>query len=543
MPRLLMALVASAVALGATVQTAAQSSAQRNGASGEQPRLLLSILVDGLESDYLDLLRERLTDGGFRRLERDAVYIPHADYGPGLDAAAATALLMTGAAPSLTGIAADVRYDRDGLRAIDVYADASALGNFSTTAYSPAALRVTTLTDEARISAGGTNVVYAVAANPSIAIPLAGHAANSALWLDGKSANWASSTFYKEMPVAVATRNRTTPLSVRMDTMSWTPTLRPDQYPGLPEHLTRYPFRYVFPRANVQRLDMLLASPMINREVSTVAADLLATLKVGQHQGVTDVLNIAYTLEPFNYGKATDTRLELMDAYVKLDGYLAQLFADVDRRVGLNNTVVMLAATPPRPRNRRDDEQYSIPYGEFSTRKAVSLLNMYLIAMYGNGEYVSAYHRGHLYLNHKTLKDKSLDERAVRTAAAGFLTKMTGIDRVFTIDEILEGHAGENAEALRRNTVAATAGDLVLNVAPGFEVVDDYNNTIHTTGPHMVERVAGTTAPVFIMAPGLAQQVVGNPVDARAIAPTVAGILRIRSPNGASVPALSLLRK
>lgn len=529
--RLLMALVTGVAALGL------------GAAEPEQARLLLTVMVDGLDTDCLDLLDERLCDGGFRRLRRDGVLVANADYGPGLDATAATATLMSGAAPSLSGVGAAERYDLEAMRPVSTFSDKAILGNFTNTGFSPAALRVSTIADEARIAAGGTNVVYAVAPSATQAIALAGHAANAALWLDHRSGNWASSTYYKEMPVAVATRNRTNPLVMRLDTMSWTPSLAPSLYPGLPDHLRRYPFRYVFPASNPRRLDLFTASPLVNREVSTVAADLLSTLRVGQHEGVTDVLSIAYSLQPFPYGKNPDNRPELLDAYIKLDRNLEQLFSDIDRRVGLDKTVVLLAATPPRRQSRRDDEQWGIPFGEFSTRKAISLLNMYLMAVYGNGDYVSAYHNGQFYLNRKLIKDRSLDERKLRADAAAFLARMTGVDRVHTIDEVVEGRAGEQPEALRRNTCGTTAGDLLVTVAPGFEIVDDFNGIPAADRTPMVERVASSTAPVFIMAPGIAAQTIGQPVDARAIAPTVCRILRIRSPNGASLPAIPLSRK
>lgn len=529
-PRLFVALVAGVVSLG------------MGAADSGQARLLLTVVVDGLDADYLGLLDSHFGDGGFRRLQRDGAVLT-ADYGPGLDAAAATVTLVTGAGPSTSGVASSTRYDRENMRVTSLFRDPEVLGNFTAVGYSPAALRVSTVADEARIAAGGVNVVYAVSPSPVQAIALAGHAANSALWLDHKTGNWASSTYYKEMPVATATRNRTVPLASRLDTMSWTPTLPPESFTSLPDYLRRYPFRYVFPASNPQRLDMFMASPLVNREVSAVAADLLSTLRVGQHEGVTDVLSLAYTLQPYNYGKATDKRPELMDAYVKLDRSLEQLFADIDRRVGLDKTVVVLAATPPRRQSRRDDGQWGIPYGEFSTRKAISLLNIYLMAVYGNGDYVSAYHKGQFYLNRALLKERSLDERTVRAEAASFLAKMTGVDRVHTIDDVVAGRAGEQAEALRRNIDYATAGDLIVDVAPGVEIVDDYNKALAANHVSMVERMAATTAPVFIMAPGIVQQTVGTPVDARAIAPTVCRILRIRSPNGAAVAPVHLLGK
>ncbi|MDE5673957.1 MAG: alkaline phosphatase family protein, partial [Muribaculaceae bacterium] len=49
--------------------------------------------------------------------------------------------------------------------------------------------------------------------------------------------------------------------------------------------------------------------------------------------------------------------------------------------------------------------------------------------------------------------------------------------------------------------------------------------------------------PVFIMGCGVAPVVIGTPVDATAIAPTVTQVLRIRSPNGAESKPLDLLRR
>lgn len=530
MPRLLTALVAGVVYIGISAAT-------------PQPRLLVNIVVDGLDADYIDLLRDQFGEGGFRRLERDGAIILHADYGPGLDAAAATATVMTGASPSISGIGSAKIYDPERFREVSAYNAPDALGNFSENSYSPAALKVSTIADEARIAAGGINVVYGIAPVPEQALALSGHAANSTLWLDVRNGNWTTSPAFREMPSAVSARNRIAPLATRLDTMSWTPSLDMALYPALPDHLKRYPFRYVFPRSNAERLDMFTASPLVNREVTSVAADMLGSLRIGQHEDVTDVLSLGYTLRPYTFGKATDTRPELMDAYIKLDRNLEQLFADIDRRVGLGNSVIMLAATPPTGRSRRDDDQWGIPAGEFSARKAASLLNVYLIALYGNGDYVTAFHNGYLYLNHKLLKERSVSEQEIRRQAAAFLARMSGVDRVFTIDDIIAGRAGEQPEALRRNIVGATAGDLLVTVAPGYEVLDDYGVELPSNRVHMSERVVGTTAPVFIMAPGIASQTIGTPVDARAIAPTVCRILRIRSPNGASAAPLHLLKK
>ena len=103
--------------------------------------------------------------------------------------------------------------------------------------------------------------------------------------------------------------------------------------------------------------------------------------------------------------------------------------------------------------------------------------------------------------------------------------------------EIARGHAGANAEALRRNTDLHHSGDVRITVLPGFDLIDDYNNAPDPQRIPTAQRAVGTTAPVFIMAPSMEARRIDTPVDARRVAPTVARLLRIRSPNAAGAPA------
>ena len=432
-----------------------------------------------LERDYLDLLRESFGSGGFNRLLRDGVVISDADYGTNLDNVAATAVVMTGASPVVSGIPASAYYDPSKMKIVEVLDDPQVMGNFTTETYSPAALRVSTVSDEARIAGGGVTQAYSIAPDARVAILMAGHAGNGGVWINDNTGAWASSTYYTELPAGVATANRLMPLSSRLDTMSWL-SAKAEAYPNLPDHLTHYPFRYVFPRGKDNRYAMFKDSPLVNREVTSLASDFIGGMKLGTHDGV-DVLNVAYTLTSFDYSKNPDNRFEMMDAYIKLDRNLEQLFAAIDRNVGVGNSVVYLAATPPALRAKRDDPRWRIPTGEFSTRKAGSLLNMYLMAVYGTGEWVSAFHNNQFYLNNKLIKERSLDARTVRTDAAGFLARMTGVEGVYTIDDVIVGRLGDRNDAIRRNTDVAIAGDLFINILPGWELVDDYA-TVGPTG-------------------------------------------------------------
>lgn len=506
-----------------------------------KPKIVVGIMVDGLRQEYIDMLRDRFGQDGIRRLLDNGVVFENVEYGPGLDATAATAMVMTGAAPSVNGIPSATVYDQTARRSRSIFNDGKTIGNFTEQPLSPAALRVTTVSDEARIAGAGVTYAHAVAVEPEVAIALAGHAANSAVWLNDATANWAGSTAYPDFPQSVTARNRLQPLRTRIDTMQWTPSAQAAQADILPDHLTRYPFRHTF--AGTDKTEAFKASPMANAEVTRIASEIIASQQLGQHQGAPDVINVAYTLNPYEFTKTAENRYELIDSYIKLDAQLEQLFRAADRSAGgRDNVLIYLAGTPPKPMRRREDEKWNIPSGEFSTRKAISLLNLYLIAIHGNGEWVTAFGDRAFYLNAPLAKERNVDLATLRREAASLLQRMSGIDRAFAIDDAIDGKAPvENPEALRRNTVVGLTGDVLVEIVPGWELVDDFNNPAPSAARHgSVSMHAATTAPVYMYIPGAQPATVTAAVDARAIAPTVARQMRIRSPNGASVPALHI---
>lgn len=526
--RLLLALIAS--------MTAVAVSAQQPQV---RPRIVVGIVIDGLDDQYLDLLRGQFGSGGFNRLMNNGVVLANVDYGTNVDATAATAMLMTGAAPSVTTITGSRVYDRDAMLSHPALTDTEARGTYTSETVSPRALPVSTITDEVRIAGGGVTRAYGVASDAQQAILLAGHSGNSALWINSENGNWASSSYYTDVPPFVSQRNRYASLNLRLDTVQWTPIKGAEAYATLPDHVTKYPFRYIFARGSQGRYDKFKASAMVNAEVTDMASRLIDEQKLGESGGL-DMLSVAYNLRPYDYTVSDDNRYELIDSYLRLDRDLEQLFSKVESTVGSGNALFFVAATPPGGRSRRDAPAWGIPYGEFSTKKAKSLLNMYLIATFGNGDWISSYNDGQFYLNHKLISDLNLEPEKVRDHAARFLAKMSGVDRVYTLDEILMGRGDEHLEALRRNSHPATTGDLFVEVDPGWEVVDDIVSQASDKRIHYVKRVATATAPVIIMAPTLEPRIIDTPIDVRVVAPTVARLLRIRSPNGAALPSMVL---
>lgn len=535
--KLLCAIVLSTVLAVAGVASPCASAAEphQTSADDKRPALLLSITIEGLDADILDLLRGTLTDGGFNRLIGQSLVIEQPQYGPGMCPTSATALLYTGASPDVNGIAGSTRYDASHNLATNIFTDSTTAGHHTAEMLSPKALKVSTFSDQAKVAAEGLNHIYALAPHSQQALVMGGHAANSAFWIDETTGKWVSSSYYKDMPQAVTTRNYRQSVSNLLDTLDWRPLLPLNQYPDLPATLNQARFLHHLPASNHKRYNTFKGTAYANTEVTDLALQLMHYQMLGKHTGV-DVLSLAYTVTPDG---ALDMRgggrVETLDSYVRLDRDLRRLFQSVDTLPGMDRTVILVAGVPSREPGRPSDPKWGLPGGTFSASRARSLLNMFLMAMHGNGDWVSGYHNRHFYLNHALIKQRGLDAGEIRAAAADFLTRMSGVSHAYAIDDITAGRAGSDPDAMRRNTPVEGAGDIVISVAPGWEAVDDISGA-----PTFVANDAFVPSPIYIAAPGVASRHISEPVDARTIAPTVSRLLRIRSPNGASLPPVRL---
>ncbi|MBO5456519.1 MAG: alkaline phosphatase family protein [Muribaculaceae bacterium] len=540
-------LVASLVTMGIGVFTPVSLSARQLAPAGTsqqpqqpapRPTLVVGIFVEGLTADYINLLRSNFGKNGFNRFIENGVSIENVDFGPGIDATAATAILMTGASPGVNGIPAARVWNSEAKIDYPILLDAAKIGNFTNETFSPEALKVSTVSDEIRISDGGFGLVHSVAPDAQIAIILAGHAGNSGFWINDVNGKWSTSTFYKDVPAAVSRRNYGVTLASRLDTLSWNPALPLDRYPDLPEYKKLYPFRHTFPAREPNRFTAFKTSAPANREIANVGIDYISSLKLGT-RGFTDMLNLGFNVSPYRYGREADNRIETMDAYIRLDSDIANILRAIEKGPGMDHTMVFIAGTPAPAGGKRDEERWNIPSGQFSPRRAISLLNLYLMAIHGNGDYINGYHNGYFFLNHKLIKERGLNEVELRRESADFLARMSGVSSVYTIDDILARRAGDEPLALQRNTSPTYAGDLLVMVNPGWEISDGDAESSNQTHLPVVRNIA-TTSPVYILSPGLSATTIDIPVDARAIAPTITRLLRIRSPNAASLPPLRL---
>ncbi|MDE6379759.1 MAG: alkaline phosphatase family protein [Muribaculaceae bacterium] len=495
-----------------------------------RPRLVVGIMVDQLRTDYIDFLSSRFGKDGFNLLKNRGLYLKNVDYNVSdLDIVSSTAIVYTGNYPSASGIPAAKVYDPATKFPLPVLHDPSTLGNFTNETYSPAALRLSTISDELAVDGAGLGSIYSIAPDPMQAIIMAGHGGSSAFWISDETGKWATTTYYKEVPSAISQRNYQIPLAERLDTMVWTPSNSLDSYHGVPPQKKYFPFRHAFPKKSSDRYVKYKASALVNTEVTDIAIDYIKSLQLGQRDDVIDMLNIGYTVAPFKYGVDGDMRLEMQDSYLRLDSQLERLLGAIKENIGLENTLVFLVSTGYFDESAEDEPRYRIPTGTFSMKRAVSLLNSYLSAKHGNDQYVDGSFRNMIYLDHSTLERKGLDPTEVSRDARDFVVMMSGVADVKSLTDIV-GETTPDLRRIGRGLDPKSAGDLRLEFAPGWTVNDDVRLPVIT----WQVREGNPATPAFIMGPGVPVRIENGEVNASAIAPTLSSVMRIRSPNGAA---------
>lgn len=501
-----------------------------------RPRMVVGIMVDQLRTDYVENFREFYGDNGLVRLMQQGVYFKDVDFKVnGLDNASGTALVYTGNYPRYNGVPSEQIYDQSKKDMVSALMDESVIGNFTSETYSPAGLRISTISDEIAVDGKGTSMIFSVSPYPQQAVIMGGHAGNSVVWLNENNGNWASTTYYKDFPQSVSSINYDNPLTARLDTMVWMASDQPKETKkGSKATLPPGSFRHVFSKSDKDVYKMYAASPLVNREVTDIAISYLKEYGPGKKNEVTDMLNVGYTVAPYP-GGGSGMEAEMKDSYIRLDRQLKRLFDAIEQYVGLENTLIFLSSTGYFEEDKNTDPSFRIPTGNFSVKRAMSLLNSYLSAQFGNGSYVDTYSNGHVYLDHKEIEEKHLDLHHVAELARDFMVKMSGVNDVFTMSDIMSSTL-PSMESVRLSTDPKSGGDLVVEFNPGWNVTDDlhFPQTSENIRSEMV------MTPAFIFGVGLKPEVVEETTDAIAIAPTVARVLRIRSPNGAASKPLNL---
>jgi arylsulfatase A-like enzyme len=228
--------------------------------------------------------------------------------------------------------------------------------------------------------------------------------------------------------------------------------------------------------------------------------------------------------------------LESEDNLLRLDRTLSELFAFIDKQVGLKNTLIVLsadhgaAAVPAQLNAFGIDAQYFAP-DKLDKEKAIeNIKSKYGIAE----ELISGFNHPYIYLNNEIIRKHKLDVNEVSRAIAEELVKFKGVAYAVPSIDLVEGKIPDTRlyQQILRNFNPKRSGDIYLVLEPHWFVNDFDGLTVAST--HGSPWRYDTFVPIIFTGNGLTAKTIFREVQTVDIALTLSKYLKIKAPSGAT---------
>ena len=502
--------------LGITPETLAQNKIQY------APRLVVSITIDQLRTDYIEAFAPLYGNDGFKRLLQQGMVFTNASYPfMPIDRASAVASVATGATPYYHSIVGECWLNRETLRT------AYCLGEKMTAD----ALLASTIGDELKVATEGKAKVYSISPFEDAAILSVGHAANSAFWIDDIYGRWRSATYYSsQQPEWLPVYNVMYSPAKEDGKYTWEPVIELSGTFNYFQHTAndQKPFKHKFSGSN--RFNNLKASGFVNSFVTDMAQQCVNKETMGFDR-VTDFLAVNYYAGTYGHRPMSECQIELQDTYVRLDRELGRLITGIENRLGAEYVLFMVTSTGYSDVESADYDKYRIPTGTFYMNRTANLLNMYFGAIWGQGRYVESCFLNQMFLNHRLLESKRISLTDACQRAQEFLAQMSGVRNVYSGLQLLT-NINEQTRKVRNGYNAERCGDILIEVSPGWRLYNEENQDT------LQSRASFVQFPIIFYGAGIKAERIGDHVTIDRIAPTIAKSIRIRAPNACSAEPL-----
>lgn len=499
----------------------------QNTQSKGTPRLVISITIDQLRTDYLEAFTPLYSEGGFKRLLKDGMVFSNVSYpfAP-TDRASAIAAISTGTTPYYNSIVGNRWLNRETLRPMGCVDDPKFTGMLTAETASPSGLFTSTLGDELKVATGGKALVYAIAPYRDAAVLSAGHAADCALWIDDVYGDWCSSIYYlQNVPSWLKAYNDHYSPGRKISNATWEPTNDiSGAYNFYLQTENEKPFKHKF--SGYQRFSNYKQSALVNADVTGMALQCITTAGLGSDR-VTDLLCLTYYAGSFAHQSMTESQMELQDTYVRLDQELNTLIENTTRNIGAENVLFVITSTGYSEIEPADYNRFRIPTGTLYMSRTANLMNIYLGAIWGQDNYVETIFRNQIFLNHKLLETKKISIGEATGRAQEIIAMMSGVRNVYTSLQLLTSQSPQ-LEKIRNAFNPQRCGDIIIEAAPGWKVLNE------DTQESEMAVASYTQFPIIIFGAGTQAEHIQTPVTTDRIAPTIARSIRIRAPNACS---------
>lgn len=505
------------------------------------PNLVVGIIVDQMRYDYLMRYWNKYGDGGFKKLINKGLNCEntHFNYmptytGPG------HASVYAGSSPSAHGIVSNDWFSREENKMVYCAEDATVSnvgGSVKAGAMSPKRLISSNISDELRLFSNGKSKVIGVALKDRGAIMPAGHAGNAAYWFDLKdtTGQWMSSTFYmKELPTWVNDFNKLKKADMYLSQV-WNPLLPIESYTESTVDNTPYEGKYrgeekpVFPHnlpllRKTYSYPLIAATPFGNSITKDFALAALKGEQLGQDI-YPDLLAVSFSSTDIVGHQFGTMAIEMEDVYLRLDRDLAEMFNYLDANIPNKNYVIFLTADHGATYNPNYLKDHRIPSGLWNPDALKDSL-VFLCKQKWGEDLILAFENQQVYLDKNKMRNKNINEIAVKKQLTEYLLAQNGIENVFDAETFRTQEFTKGViSRIQNGFMPKRSGDLMVHFSPGWL---DYAETGTSHGsPHSYD----THIPLLWYGKNIKAGTYTSHVNITDIAPTLSIIFNCSFPN------------
>ena len=502
-----------------------------------RPKIVVLLVIDQLPTWAFE--RDRpLFRGGFARLLRDGAYatgeLPHAN----TFTASGHASIGTGAPPSVHGVVGNQWFRRaEGVtrRAEhDVNAPTFSVlvpGKLIDDSGSSRALRIEGIADVLRRESPAARSI-AVALKARAAVLVAGKAPEMAIWFEELAGGMTTSKAYADAPPPwLFELARAKPAS-RFVGQTWQ-ALDADmlaRVTGIPDDGAGegdvHGLGTKFPHP-IRALDAIPVTPFGDEVVLDGAYAAIDAMNLGE-DNVPDLLAVSLNAHDYVGHTWGPDSWETLDLTLRLDAGLGKLFEALDRKVGKDGWAIVMTsdhgATPLIERGGTPDARRITPKEiEAAVEEAITSL------LVREGPWVATLTSNQLYFTPKLAELSAAERRGAVLAATGSVSRVQGIEAVFHAEDVDGGCVQRKGveRAVCFANVPGESGDLLIVPRRGW-MISEYKTGTQHDAPNDDNR----SVPIIVMGPGISPRTaIGSQLQ---VAPTVAALLGISAPSGAS---------
>lgn len=517
------------------------SAASRN--SLPRPKLVVGIVVDQMRWDYLYRYFDRYQNNGFKRMMKEGFSAENtnANYVPTVTAIG-HASIYTGSVPSIHGIAGNNFIDNRTGKMMYCTSDDQVQGvgtDSKDGQMSPRNLLASTITDELKLATNFRAKVIGVALKDRGSILPAGHAADAAYWFDDQSGNWVSSSWYmKKLPAWVDQFNQQKLVQQYMN-RGWKTLYPLETYLQSAPDSNAYEGKFAIADAPTFPVDtaklyadfgagMIRSTPFGNSFTLDMARAAIKNEALGKRD-VTDFLAVSLSATDYVGHQFGPNSVEVEDMYLRLDQDLGRFLTYLDQEVGKDQYTVFLSADHGAAHNISFLEDHKLPTGGWNTGAVQTALNAHLQTVFASDRIVSSLMNYQVQFNMQEIKDKSLDFEKVQRETIRFLEQQDGVAYAVTMADA-QNAAIPNVirERIINGYNRERSGAIQIILKPAW-----YGGGARPTGTsHSAWNPYDAHIPLVFMGWGIKRGQTSRATDMTDIAPTLAALLHIQTPNG-----------